>query len=103
MVDGCLSWQRLGLAPPAIVTEATTAYLEAQDAIAAWIDECCVVDPLHWESRASLFTSWSGWATKSGEFVGSQKRFVERLENRAGWDLGVVVAPVNAVSVAFGL
>jgi putative DNA primase/helicase len=86
MVDGCLAWQRLGLAPPAIVTEATAAYLEAQDAIAAWIDECCVVEPVHWESGANLFASWSAWATRSGEFVGSQKRFVERLENRPGME-----------------
>ena len=33
MIEGCLDWQRVGLAPPAVVTEATAAYLEAQDAI----------------------------------------------------------------------
>ena len=54
--------------------------------MAAWIDECCVIDPLHWESGANLFASWSAWATRSGEFVGSQKRFVERLENRPGME-----------------
>jgi putative DNA primase/helicase len=84
MVEGCLAWQRHGLAPPAIVTDATAAYLETQDAMAAWIDECCVVEPRHWECSANLFASWSAWATKSGEFVGSLKRFVERLENRPG-------------------
>jgi putative DNA primase/helicase len=86
MVKGCLAWQRHGLAPPTIVTAATAAYLETQDAMAAWIDECCVVEPRHWESSANLFSSWSAWATKSGEFVGSLKRFVERLENRPGME-----------------
>jgi putative DNA primase/helicase len=52
--------------------------------MAAWIDDWCDVDPNHWESGADLFSSWSAWATRSGEFVGSQKRFVERLENRPG-------------------
>ena len=27
-IDGCLAWQRVGLQPPAIVTEATAAYFE---------------------------------------------------------------------------
>jgi putative DNA primase/helicase len=34
MVAGCLEWQRDGLAPPAVVTDATKDYLEAQDAVA---------------------------------------------------------------------
>jgi putative DNA primase/helicase len=32
MIDGCLAWQRIGLAAPAVVTDATKAYLEAEDA-----------------------------------------------------------------------
>ena len=30
-IDGCLEWQRIGLAPPKIVTEATQAYFSDQD------------------------------------------------------------------------
>jgi putative DNA primase/helicase len=84
MVKGRLAWQRQGLTPPKAVTDATTAYLEAEDTMAAWIDESCEIDPNHWEKHSDLFASWSAWATKSGEFVGSLKRFLERLENRAG-------------------
>jgi putative DNA primase/helicase len=83
-VQGCLDWQERGLAPPTIVTAATAAYLEAEDAIAAWISDCCEIDPNHWEKRTTLFINWSAWATKTGEFVGSQKRFIERIENRPG-------------------
>ena len=28
-----------------VVTDATAAYLEAEDALAAWIDDCCERDP----------------------------------------------------------
>jgi hypothetical protein len=35
MIDGCLDWQKQGLAPPQAVTAATDAYMEAQDAIGA--------------------------------------------------------------------
>ena len=40
-IAGCLEWQKHGLAPPEAVTAATGSYLEAEDAIAAWIDERC--------------------------------------------------------------
>jgi putative DNA primase/helicase len=82
MIDGCMRWQRDKLSPPKVVAEATAAYLEAEDAIAAWLDECCDRDPNAWESSANLFVSWSNWATKSGEHVGTQKRFVQALETR---------------------
>ncbi len=36
--------QREGLKPPQAVLDATAAYLEAEDAIAAWIDERCERD-----------------------------------------------------------
>ena len=41
MIDGCVSWQELGLAPPKSVTDATTAYLESEDELAAWMEEAC--------------------------------------------------------------
>jgi putative DNA primase/helicase len=80
MIQGCLEWQRRGLAMPKAVHEATTAYLEAEDAVAAWIDECCDRDRNAWESSKALFDSWKAWADRAGEYAGSQKRFVQALE-----------------------
>ena len=82
MIRGCLDWQERGLAQPPIVTEATAEYLESEDAIAAWIDECCTLDPNAKATSNALFASWSQWATKSGEFVGSKKRFAGLLEDK---------------------
>jgi putative DNA primase/helicase len=82
MVHGCLDWQKNGLAPPAAVTSATAAYLDAEDALAAWIDDSCERDPQAWEQTSDLFANWSAWAGRAGEHVGSQKRFSERLEAR---------------------
>jgi putative DNA primase/helicase len=84
MIEGCLHWQKHGLAPPTVVTAATAAYLEAEDATAAWIADCCEFDPNHWERSNDLFASWSAWTQKTGEYTGSQKRFLERLEARPG-------------------
>src|SRR5262249_43339959 len=72
VLHGCMRWQRDKLSPPKVVSEATAAYLEAEDAIAAWLDECCELDANAWEASAILFLSWTNWATKSGEHVGTQ-------------------------------
>lgn len=82
MIAGCLDWQREGLAPPAAVLEATSAYMEAEDATAAWIDEKCSRDPQAWTASGELFSSWKAWADQAGEFVGSAKRFGQNLETR---------------------
>lgn len=79
-IEGCLKWQRNGLSPPKAVTEATAHYLEAEDAVAEWIEACCLRDPQAFETSAALFASWKGWAERSGEAAGSQKRFVQALE-----------------------
>lgn len=39
--------------PPKAVLDATEAYLSAEDAIAAWIDERCERDPTAWASSAN--------------------------------------------------
>lgn len=83
MVEGALAWQEVGLAPPEVVTNATKAYLEAEDALTAWLDECCDrVDPSSWETTSSLFASWRAWAEKAAEPPGSMKRFVQNMETR---------------------
>jgi putative DNA primase/helicase len=72
-IAGCLDWQGHGLAPPEAVTGATTSYLEAEDAIATWIDEKCQRRPDAWESSSMLFASWKDWADKAGEPAGTHE------------------------------
>jgi putative DNA primase/helicase len=81
VIEGCTIWQRIGLCPPRVVTDATAAYLEAEDAIAAWVEDCCERTEAFTTSTC-LFRSWSEWATSNGEHVGSLKRFVAALEAR---------------------
>jgi putative DNA primase/helicase len=82
LLDGCLEWQAKGLKPPKAVLEATEAYLSAEDAIAAWIDERCERDPRSWEQSSDLFASWSSWASSAGENGGSSKHLTQTLESR---------------------
>src|SRR5580693_8299114 len=57
MIEGALDWQTEGLRPPRTVLEATEAYLSAEDAIAAWIDDRCERDTNAWASSSDLFRS----------------------------------------------
>jgi putative DNA primase/helicase len=80
MIDGCTDWLERGLSPPEVVTAATAAYLESEDALSAWIEEACQRDPNAWEKRTQLFASWMAWGEKTGECIGTQKQFIRRLE-----------------------
>lgn len=80
MVDGCLEWQRTKLSPPPSVVSATSGYLDQEDTFKAWLEDCCEVGVADFTPTAWLFTSWRKWAERSGEFVGSERRFVQRLE-----------------------
>jgi putative DNA primase/helicase len=82
-IDGCLEWQECGLAPPPAVQAATAAYLEAEDAVATWIQEVCERDENVWESSTVLYRSWKTWAERAGEHAGSLKKFSQRLEDRS--------------------
>ncbi|MGA2794795.1 MAG: phage/plasmid primase, P4 family [Roseiarcus sp.] len=82
LIEGCLEWRRDGLQPPKAVQDATAAYLEAEDGLAAWIDDKCECVPSAWEQSTDLFASWSAWAERAGEHAGTMKRFAQMLESR---------------------
>lgn len=82
MIDGCLSWQREGLNPPAVVRQATQEYLASQDVMGRWLEDCCVTQRNCWTAVAALFTSWRDWCEHNQERTGSQKQFSEHLESR---------------------
>jgi putative DNA primase/helicase len=82
MVQGCLEWQREDLAPPAVVKAATAEYLEAEDAMATWIDDKCDRSSQSTTSSTDLFLSWKNWADAAGEPSGTQRRFSQKLEDR---------------------
>ena len=82
MIDGARYWQDCGLNPPPIVKEATAEYLDAEDAIAAWMSECIDLGDSHFEFSTDLFQSWRDWAERARESVGTQKSFSQALLNR---------------------
>jgi len=84
LIEGCLEWQKIGLAPPERVTQATADYLETEDVFASWLNECCERDPDAFEESTTLYGNWKNFADTAGEKPGSQKKLSDRFKTLEG-------------------
>jgi putative DNA primase/helicase len=84
-IDGGLEWQRIGLAPPKAVTDATAEYFAAEDAFGQWLEDECDVkvgEMKLWDRTGDLFDAWSKHAGKAGIEPGNKKGFNELMTSR---------------------
>ena len=84
-ICGALDWQVHGLVRPRSVADATADYFESQDVLAQWLDEACDADPGNdWKKAPSgeLFKSWTAFAQRAGEPIGSRRTFADALQKR---------------------
>ena len=82
-IEGCLEWQRIGLAPPPAVLDATEEYLADEDGLGRFLDDRCETgDLLTMAEVQALFASWRDWCATNNEFAGSTKRFSQNMESR---------------------
>ena len=80
-VAGCVLWQRDGLGTPPVIESATQSYREAQDPVADFVAESCVVEDGAWATVEELYAAYSAWAKAAGERQPLAKRgFAHRLE-----------------------
>ncbi len=79
-IDGCLSWQQIGLNTPQVVKLTTQDYFEDQNNLNLWLEECCKIDPKYKITSARAFTSWCAWASKNHFRQGTDKTLKESLE-----------------------
>ena len=82
MIEGCLKWQRDGMKPPGIVTQATADYLNSQDTLGEWIEDCCERDATAEAGTTTLYHSWMRWTNYRKLRGGSHKQFSENLKER---------------------
>jgi putative DNA primase/helicase len=78
-VRGCLEWQRLGLADPEEVTQATAEYQREQDILAEFIAECCIVAEYAAIKSSLLLSAYQQW---SGDKNLTQQTFRKRLNHK---------------------
>jgi len=84
-VRGCLEWQRDGLGLPGAVASATEAYRSESDRLAAFLDECCVVEMWARVGKSELYAAYHTWSQNSGEYPVSKRRLGQQLIER-GFD-----------------
>ena len=82
MLAGFKEWELKGLAPPALVINATKAYFEEQDTVGGWLAECCELQPTAWLPSNDLFESWKRYCEQNGVAPKSMKRLAPELERR---------------------
>lgn len=79
-VDGWREYQQRGMDAPAAVKAATGDYLKASDAMARFIEECCLIGPHYFVSLADLFERWGKWAADDGAEPVSKRAFTTALD-----------------------
>ncbi len=88
IVEGCLEWQRLGLAPPPRVVAATAQYREDMDQLGDFLTECCVLEAGARVARPTLRNAYELWARDIGlRFPLDPKGFAESLRERGCTEL----------------
>ena len=84
MIEGAIDWQKNGLVRPAIVTEATADYFEAQNYFSRWLAECCDLIPTMSMKPSHLLASFNQWCHANGETVSDNRRLRAMLERTPG-------------------
>ena len=66
-IRGCLTWQRQGLDPPALITDAVRAYRDESDVLGRFIAEHCEVSNLAQVKSGVFFQRYQAYAEQSSE------------------------------------
>lgn len=83
MVDGCVAWQRNGLADtPAKIRAATDAYQIDQDLTGAWLSECTARSTHGEVSAGDLYANYKAWCLDNGNKPASNVVLGRRLGER---------------------
>ncbi len=82
-LQGCLDWQDAGrLEIPACVKAASDDYLENEDILGRWLDDCTARDPDGMVGSKDLHASYQAWATERGERFMGEKSLSQALHDR---------------------
>jgi putative DNA primase/helicase len=56
--------------------------LSSEDTFGAWLEECVIVEAAARCKSSSAYHNFKRWAEQAGEYVPSQKRFSQKLQDR---------------------
>lgn len=74
-VEGTVKWQKAGLNPPQIVTDAVQEYRSEMDVLGQFLSDRCAVRQHAQVTAKALYRAYKEWANRSGEHSVNQTRF----------------------------
>src|SRR5262249_55760625 len=81
-LDGAFQWREMGLAPPAIVRDATDEYFRQQDTVGLWLEECTESTVGQFTLLSDLFASWKSWCEERNLAPGSALSLSTTLDDQ---------------------
>ena len=89
MLDGLRSYYKMGLSPPAAVTQRTEDYFGEQDAIGEFLRQECHLVADGTVGARNLYQTYAEWAHEEGGKPLGSRRFGEAMNTRARRNLGI--------------
>jgi putative DNA primase/helicase len=84
-VEGCIKWQQTGsLAEPETVIDAVKEYRQEMDLIAAFMEQCVVIDYASGAAvkGSDLFAVYRAWAKENNEWEMTNNRFGREMAKK---------------------
>ena len=82
MVRAAVEWADAGLGKPEAISAATSTYLQAEDTLGLWFEDNVERKVGERTKSSEVYQDFKVWAQAAGEYVMSQKRFVQALQVR---------------------
>ena len=80
IVEGALMWQREGLNPPVVITQASNEYRKEMDVLDLFVDESCEVGEGYKTPAGELFQKYKAWANENSEYLMSKQKFGKEMK-----------------------
>lgn len=81
-LEGCLKWQKYGMAFPKAVIKANEDYRNEMDVISAFINECCEVSTNASVNANDLYRNYVSWCDDTGAFDVGKRKFGMEMTKR---------------------
>ncbi|MEH6556306.1 MAG: phage/plasmid primase, P4 family [Oceanicoccus sp.] len=82
MIEGAVEWYANGLKPPEKIIRASAEYMESQDDLAAWIEECCITGANCKQGSGDLYRNFTRWKDARNEPVWSQTEWGKEMATK---------------------
>lgn len=80
-IEGCSEWRAASLQPSEKIISATNQYVQAEDILGAWLEECCDTSGSYCDGK-QLYDNYRKWCEAQGENVWSRRAWTNAMLDR---------------------